>query len=52
MAADERIQTIDLKIKYYNVMLSYLEDIIKQINNRSFMLKNIIDWNNWQRVAG
>jgi hypothetical protein len=52
MAADEKIQTIELKIKYYNVMLTYLEDIIKQINNRSFMLKNIIDWNNWQRVAG
>lgn len=52
MAADEKIQTIELKIKYYNVMLTYLEDIIKQINNRSFILKNIIDWNNWQRVAG
>ena len=46
MDADERIQTIDLKIKYYNVMLTYLEDIIKQINNRSYQLKNIIDWQN------
>tara|TARA_B100001250_G_scaffold414204_1_gene451268 strand:- start:1127 stop:1549 length:423 start_codon:yes stop_codon:yes gene_type:complete len=46
MDADEKIQTIDLKIKYYNVMLTYLEDIIKQINNRSYQLKNIIDWQN------
>tara|TARA_E500000331_G_scaffold249749_1_gene240180 strand:- start:1185 stop:1607 length:423 start_codon:yes stop_codon:yes gene_type:complete len=44
MDADERVQTIVLKIKYYDIMLSYLEDIIKQINNRSYQLKNIIDW--------
>ena len=42
--ADERVQSITLKIKYYDVMLTYLEDIIKQVNNRSYMIKNIIDW--------
>tara|TARA_E500000331_G_scaffold318025_1_gene329803 strand:- start:65 stop:487 length:423 start_codon:yes stop_codon:yes gene_type:complete len=49
MDADERIQTILLKIKYYDVMLTYLEDIVKQINNRSYQLKNIIDW---QQLSG
>lgn len=44
MSADEKLQAIGLKIKYYDVMLTYLEDIIKQINNRSYMIKNIIDW--------
>ena len=49
MDADERVQTIVLKIKYYDVMLSYLEDIVRQINNRSYQLKNIIDW---QQLSG
>jgi len=44
MGADERVQSITLKIKYYDVMLTYLEDIIKQVINRSYMIKNIIDW--------
>ena len=47
--ADEKVQTIVLKIRYYDVMLTYLEDIIKQINNRGFQLKNIIDW---QKLSG
>ena len=49
MDADDRVQTIVLKIKYYDVMLSYLEDIVRQINNRSYQLKNIIDW---QQLSG
>ena len=49
MDADERIQKIYCKIKYYDVMLTYLEDIVKQINNRSYQLKNIIDW---QQLSG
>ena len=44
MDADERMQKILLKIKYYDAMLVYLEDIVRQINNRSYQLKNIIDW--------
>ncbi len=49
MDADDRVQTIVLKIKYYDVMLAYLEDIVRQINNRSYQLKNIIDW---QQLSG
>ena len=49
MDADKKVQTIVLKIKYYDVMLTYLEDIVKQINNRSYQLKNIIDW---QQLSG
>jgi hypothetical protein len=48
LAGDEKIQNISLKVKYYDVMLTYLEDIIKQIGNRSFILKNIIDWHNFR----
>ena len=49
MDADEKVQQSTLKIKYYDVMLTYLEDIIKQVGNRSYQLKNIIDW---QQLSG
>ena len=48
MDADEKEQQSTLKIKYYDVMLTYLEDIIKQVGNRSYQLKNIIDWHNFR----
>ena len=47
--ADDRMQKIVATIKYYDVMLTYLEDIVRQINNRSYQLKNIIDW---QQLSG
>ena len=48
MDADEKVQQSTLKIRYYDVMLTYLEDIIKQVGNRSYQLKNIIDWHNFR----
>ena len=48
MDADDKVQQTTLKIKYYDVMLTYLEDIIKQVGNRSYQLKNIIDWHNFR----
>ena len=47
--ADDRMQKIVATIKYYDVMLTYIEDIVRQINNRSYQLKNIIDW---QQLSG
>ena len=46
--ADERLMEADLKIKYYDITLKYLEDIIKSINNRTYQIKNAIDWHNFQ----
>lgn len=46
--ADEKLSKIDLKIKYYDITLKYLEDIIKNISNRTYQIKNAIDWNNFQ----
>ena len=48
MDADEKVQQSTLKIRYYDVMLTYLEDIIKQVGNRSYQLKNINDWHNFR----
>ena len=49
MDADEKMQKIVSKLRYYEIMLTYLEDIVRQINNRSYQLKNIIDW---QQLSG
>jgi len=42
--ADERLSGISLKIEYYDVMLRYIEEILKQINNRTYQIKNSIEF--------
>jgi len=42
--ADERLNKVDLKIRYYDVELKFLEDIIKTISNRTFQIKNAIEF--------
>ena len=48
MDADEKLNNISMKIRYYDVMLRFLEDIIKTISNRTFQIKNAIEWNKFQ----
>lgn len=48
MSADERVSKTDLKIRYYDTMLRYLEEIIKSISNRNYAIKNAIDWMKFQ----
>ena len=42
--ADERLSGISLKIEYYDVMLRYIEEILKQIGNRTYQIKNSIEF--------
>ena len=42
--ADERLNKVDLKIRYYDVELKFLEEIIKTISNRTFQIKNAIEF--------
>jgi hypothetical protein len=44
ISADERLNKIDMKIRYYDVMLKFLEEIIKCVSNRGFHIKNSIDF--------
>ena len=44
MDADERLSKIDLKIRYYDIMLKFLEEVIKCISNRTFQIKNALEW--------
>ena len=46
--ADERLTTIDLKIRYYDGTLKFLEEIIKVISNRTYQIKNAIEWHRFQ----
>ena len=46
--ADEKLNKIDMKIKYYNTELKFLEDIIKTISNRTFQIRNAIEWQKFQ----
>ena len=41
---DEKLSKVKLKIDYYDTMLKYLEEILKQISNRTYQIKNAIEW--------
>ena len=47
--SDREIIELCLRIDYHASLTNYLEDIIKQINNRNFLIKNIIDWSKFQQ---
>ena len=42
--ADEKLSGVSLKIDYYDTMLEYLENILKQVTNRTYQIKNAIEF--------
>ncbi len=48
LEADEKLSTIEMKVKYYDVMLKFLEEIIRVISNRTYQIKNSIEWHKFQ----
>ena len=48
LEADERLTRLDLKIRYYDTMLKFIEEVIKNISNRTFQIKNAIEWHKFQ----
>jgi len=48
LEADEKLNTIDMKIKYYDVILKFLEEIIRNISGRTYQIKNAIEWQKFQ----
>ena len=40
---DKDIAVLSLKIEYQSSIAKFLEDVIKQINTRNFVIKNMID---------
>ena len=49
MDADEDLIKQLSKIDYYQVMITYLDSILKNINNRTFQVKNAIEWQKFIR---
>ena len=48
MDADDRVSDAKLKVEYYDVMINYTESILKQISNRTYQIKNSIEWHKFQ----
>ena len=48
MDADDRVSDANLKVEYYDVMINYTESILKQISNRTYQIKNSIEWHKIQ----
>ena len=52
MEADEKLTKVDLKIRYYDATLKFLEEIIRTISNRTYQIKNAIEWHKFQSGFG
>ena len=48
LEADDKMNKIDMKIKYYDIMLKFLEEIIRNISGRTYQIKNAIEWTKFQ----
>ena len=48
LEADDKLTELDLKIRYYDTMLKFIEEVIKNISNRTFQIKNAIEWHKFQ----
>ena len=44
MDSDEELQRADQKAAYLNQVVKYLEQVLRSINNRTFLIKNAIEW--------
>ena len=42
--SDPELQRADQKVAYLNQIVKYLEQVLRGINNRSFLIKNAIEW--------
>ena len=42
--ADEKLSGVSLKLEYYSTMLEYLESILKMVSQRTYHIKNAIEY--------
>ena len=50
--SDEKLSKVKLKIEYYDTMLKYLEEILRQVSNRTYQIKNAIEWRRFSSGYG
>ena len=44
VGVDEQIQRVEMQIDYYNTTVNVLSEILKQIHQMSYNIKNAIEW--------
>ena len=50
--SDERLSQAVLKVEYYETMLSFIDSILKMIFNRTYQIKNSIEYMRFQSGLG
>ncbi len=50
--SDEKLSQVSLKVEYYDTMLFYVDSILKMISNRTYQIKNSIDYMRFQSGLG
>jgi uncharacterized protein YozE (UPF0346 family) len=50
--ADDKLMNVNLKIDYYETLINYIESILKQISNRTYQIKNAIEFIRFQAGYG
>ena len=46
--ADEDIQKKKTEVEYYETVVDYLQEIVRQIGQRNFQIKNAIEWRKFE----
>ena len=46
--ADEEVRELKGKVEYYAPVVEYLQELVKSISNRSFQIKNAIEWRKFE----
>ena len=46
--ADEEFQKKKTEVEYYETVVDYLQEIVKQIGQRNFQIKNAIEWRKFE----
>ena len=44
VAVDEQVNLIEMKLEYYNEVCDTLQEILRQVNQLSYNIKNAIQW--------
>jgi hypothetical protein len=42
--SDEEVKNLQLRLDQYEIIIDYLDGVIKMLNNRSYQIKNAIQW--------
>lgn len=50
--ADDKLSGVSLKVEYYDVMLKFIEDILKMISQRTYHVKNAVEFMRFQSGLG